>query len=161
MKSEDARGTLPAWAAYHEAGHAIVADYFDVLQSVQLTPEPGTAAGTGNNAAAGPVLYAGPLAQARCQRTSETTAFLCAGMDDFEKLMQLVSRHSHVVPPEELLDVYRDVARTILNARWAAVEAVAAALRERGLLLAPEVRSIVREHTSASPDRAFGRRRRY
>lgn len=161
MKSEVEREHTSDWAAYHEAGHAVVADYFDALEWVQIRPEPRTATITESNPAAGPVLYAGPLAQARCQRMGETTAFLFSGMDDFEELMQLASRHSHVTPPEDLLDVYRDVARTILNARWAAVEAVAAALLKRGHLLDREVRSIVQEHTSVSHVKPVVRRRRY
>lgn len=161
MKSEVERENMSDWAAYHEAGHAVVADYFDVLGRVQLRPEPGTATVTESNPAAGPVLYAGPLAQARYQCTSVTSAFLFAGMDDFEELRQLVSRHSHVTPPEELLQVYRDVAGTILTARWAAVERVAAALLERGHLQDSEVRSIVQKHIPASRNGRVVRHRRY
>jgi hypothetical protein len=69
-------------------------------------------------------------------------------------------RHSHVTPPEELLDVYRDVARTILNARWAAVETVAAALLERGHLMDTEVQRIVLGHKSVSAKRPVAGRHR-
>lgn len=151
MEPEEVRGEWPTWVAYHEAGHAIVADYLGVLEWVQLDPEPETASDSDTEVMDGPILYAGPLAQARHQRASLSGVFLHSGRGDFRELMQLVSQPSAGIPPEVRLGAYREIAHTILAARWPAVEAVAAALLERGYLMDDDVRGIVRAHVSDDP----------
>lgn len=152
MKSGKRQGQRPVWMAYHAAGQAVVADYFNVLMWVQLWPDPGAVVGSGDETADGPVLYAGPLAQARFQRASLSGAFLHAGRDHAEALQKLVDRQSPAVPPEVKLQEYRDVARAVLFDRWPAVEAVASALLDRGHLADIAVRGIVQEHIPDIPD---------
>ena len=143
MKSGKRRSEPPAFVAYHEAGHAVVADYFGKLEWVRLWPEPAAAVSDCDESVYGSILYAGSLAQCRYQRRGLAGVFLSTGASDLKKLRELIDRTAHVRPPENLWRSFHWGAACVLSCRWPAVQAVAAALLERGRLTADEVRGIV------------------
>ncbi len=139
------------YVAHHEAGHAVVADYFDALVSVALEPEPRAQANDSDLHITLCIHYAGPLAQAKYQRRGLSCVWIAAG----DKDLALIMHRSTIVPPlqspETLRSTCKKVARDILRSRWPVVQAVAAGLPEHGKFTARQVRSIVRKHLRVEP----------
>jgi hypothetical protein len=133
------------YAAYHEAGHAILGDYFDVLLSVAISPGPVTEYIDCDLNITSSIQYAGVLAQARYERRNLAGLILSAGGQDFELIEKAAAQLETFLPfpPTTIMNRWRDTARSILRSRWPAVVAVATALMKDGRLDARVVRSMV------------------
>ena len=140
------------YVAYHEAGHAVLADYFDLLESVSIDEDPPTTRFLDIDLAVSSTIhYAGILAQSKYQKRGSGGSWIFFGAHDFE----LINSNSLAVA-EALSDsagsvraIWKSTARLLLNERWPTVEAVAAALLYRGSLTKRRVRSIVSRNTES------------
>jgi hypothetical protein len=133
------------YAAYHEAGHAVLADYFDILLAVTLEPRPVTKFRHVNENLSCAVQYAGVLAQARYQRRSIALLTLTGGAED-QRFIVAEARHMAALTgqsEEEIRKKWRGMAANVVSARWSAVGAVAESLVINGRLSAQSVRKLV------------------
>ena len=145
------RNRHPKYAAYHEAGHAVLADHFNVLEEVTLDPEPRTRFRDVDLDLSCCINYGGVLAQARYQRCSLLDAMLTGGGSDLGFINEVVASRVQLLrgTADELHASWREVARRILRSRWRAVQAVATNLLESGRLGRQRVRQIVADALAA------------
>ncbi len=145
------------YPAYHEAGHAIIADYFDALIDVRLRPSPITSfhdCGVEINCY---IQYGGVLAQARYQRRNIMLAMLVGGESDLEFIFAKSNERAAESEQEDgsaIRTRWMKLARSILWSRWRAVEAVAAKLLRQDLD-ALAVRRIVLKTKPGEPKLRF------
>jgi hypothetical protein len=133
------------FAAYHEAGHAVLADSFGVLIEVRLEPTPVTRSTFSDQDVACCINYGGVLAQAKYQRRSALAICLTDGHQDLEYIGQVAAFRARALGwnlENEFAKWYK-VARKILYSRWPAVRLVASSLLEKGHLDARRVRELV------------------
>jgi hypothetical protein len=146
------RERIAKWVAFHEAGHAVLADYFDALESVALSQEQelaGHAIVYGSHiddTIMAIVHWGGVLAQARYQKVRMEVAILTAGRRDMQFVRKAAARHPLFVfrseTQERIKESWRCEARQILSERWTAVKAVATALLEQRRLGKQAVRKL-------------------
>jgi hypothetical protein len=131
--------------AYHEAGHAALADYYSVLMNVRLLPHAITYHYELDDFRAGCIAYGGVLAEARFQETPYLPILYAGGLSDRQKIWRKSATVAFYLKetPKETRKRFRKVARGVLNTRWAAVELIAFALLQRHFLTRHEVEKIV------------------
>ena len=135
------------YQAYHEAGHAVVADHYNLLRSVALKPKPVTRIKEGDDDLLCIIHYAGLLAQARYQRANRVAIHLTAAAADDDFIAEVIARRTYLPDDlkQELRRSWEKWARKILAGSWPAVRVVATALLAKGRLTAAEVRNLVRQ----------------
>jgi hypothetical protein len=130
------------YAAYHEAGHAVLADYFDVLEYVTIDECAVTQFRSYGYEIQGVILYAGMLAQARYERRSLLCVMMTGGARDRSQVNDVAALQAFIEHCEldKVRQRWRLAAREILLERWPMVQTVAELLMKKGRLTAEEVR---------------------
>jgi len=142
------------WAAYHEAGHAVLTIVrMGVMPEIGVDDEGGGYSRPPREDALCRRCIerslAGPLAEARARKKAEIDVLLDAGQPDFKKAM----RDASIAAAEEggnhlsiLADATR-IARRVIRDYWPAIERLAAAVFECGDMSREEVAHVAAIHS--------------
>lgn len=130
------------YVAFHEAGHAVLADWYAVDFTATIDDVPHIALGSTYVEVACQVMFAGPLAQAKYQKQGLVHILITDGARD----MQYIETQSKMWNDVGLKDLKRTQwkkgAQSVITKRWDLVVAVAERLLECGTLTSDEVRAI-------------------
>ena len=145
-----ARNAPRRWAAFHEAGHAVMR----IVREGEPTGIYIGDDGSGYSHGTGimqriddniEVALAGPLAEARARKISAVAVFMSAGSkQDMEKAVKLANLLAISIGSDQR-DILREAeanARRFLRYYWSAVERLAQAVLESGNLTNSEVGAI-------------------
>ena len=130
------------YVAFHEAGHAVAADYYGVDFTVTVDGRPHIAFGSTFVEYACHIVFAGPLAQAKVQKRGLSYALLLGGHYDMEYINAEAERYGAPAFADPWRTIWKKSAQRIIKTRWDLVEAVAERLMSCGTLSSDEVREI-------------------
>jgi hypothetical protein len=132
------------FAAYHEAGHAVIADYFGVLEEVSIEGVEVTSFRC--CPMQGIIIYAGIIAQARYQHRSLAYAAIKGGKVDLEQVYEMANNLALALEgqcePADFRKRWKKKARALLSQLWAMVKSVAELLMKEGRATAGQVRQL-------------------
>jgi hypothetical protein len=140
---------LRRWAAFHEAGHAVMR----IVRQGAATAIDVSDDGSGYSRGTGTSIHvtdkieialAGPLAEARSRKISAAAIFMTGGRQDMEHASELAARWAITVGSDQgaVLREAEATARRFLRYYWSAVERLAGAVLESGSLTNLEVAAI-------------------
>ena len=130
------------YVAFHEAGHAVVADFFGVGFVVSIGDEPKVSLETTYIAVACQVVFGGPLAQAKYQRRGLFDILITEGCCDMEYIEAQAEMWDALGLKDTMRSGWKKGAQKVISERWDLVTAVAERLIECGTLTSEEVRTI-------------------
>jgi hypothetical protein len=140
---------LRRWAAFHEAGHAVMRIVrHGAATAIDVSDDgSGYSHGTGTEIRITnkiEIALAGPLAEARARKISAAAIFMTGGRQDIEYASQLAARWAISIGSNQgaVLRESEATARRFLRYYWSAVERLAGAVLESGSLTNVEVAEI-------------------
>jgi len=155
-QSTQTRTSRKKYVAFHEAGHAMIADWFAVDFTVTID-------GASHIAFESPrsgeitslIAYGGPLAQARYQKQGLLFILITCGIADMELIEEQAEAWAHVGLKESKRSQWKEAAQSCLKKRWDLVEAIADQLMQRGTLTSRDLRQIAVSLGHEDQDRLF------
>jgi hypothetical protein len=140
---------LRRWAAFHEAGHAVMRIVrHGAATAIDISDDgSGCSSGTGTSIHVTDkieIVLAGPLAEARARKISAAAIFMTGGRQDLEHASELAARWAITVGSDQgaVLREAEATARRFLRYYWSAVERLAGAVLESGRLTNLEVAAL-------------------
>jgi hypothetical protein len=128
--------------AFHEAGHAVAADWYAVDFTATIDDVPHISMGSTYVDVACQVMFAGPLAQAKYQKQGLLSVLITDGVCDMEYIEAHAEMWADIGLKDEKRRQWKKAAQWVISKRWDLVGAVAERLLECGTLTSDEVRTI-------------------
>ena len=149
------RSRRKRYVAFHEAGHAVVADWYAVDFTVTIDNGPHIALESTCIDIACRVMFAGPLAQAKYQKQGLLSILITDGACDMKYIETQAEMWGHPVLKDIKRTEWKAAAKWLIAKRWDLVGAVAERLLECGTLTSDEVWTIASSLGHVKQNRLF------